>query len=146
MLYPALCQLAIDYEGQVYGVPEAINLPAQMTHGLYIGGEIKGRIYLAYTEKHDFLNEESALLGGMATRLSNYLENRRLFEQIQMRIRREQLLREVTTRIRDAVDVDTVMRTVAREVGQALGRPAFIYLGQNPDTPETPPSAEKEEA
>lgn len=146
MQYPPLCRVAIEYEGQVYGVPEAVNLPAQMTHGLYIGGEVKGRIYLAYIEKHDFLNEESALLGGIATRLSSYLENRRLFEQIQARVQREQRLREVTTRIRESVDVDTVMRTVAREVGQALGRPAFIYLGHNPSGPETPPFAQKEEA
>lgn len=136
MQYPALCQVAIEYEGQVYGVPEAVKLSTQMTHGLYIGGQIKGRIYIAYTAKYDFLNEESALLGGIASRLSNHLENRHLFEQVQARVRREQLLREVTTRIRGSVDVDTVMRTVAREVGQALGRPAFIYLGPGSDEQE----------
>lgn len=146
MQYPTLCRVAIEYEGQVYGVPEAVNLPAQMTHGIYIGGEIKGRIYIAYNEKYDFLNEESALLGGIASGLSNHLENRHLFEQVQARVRREQLLREVTTRIRGSVDVDTVMRTVAREVGQALGRPAFIYLGPGSDGQETPSVAEKEEA
>lgn len=146
MQYSTLCQVAIEYEGQVYGVPEAVKLPAQMTHGLYVGGVIEGRIYIAYTKKQDFLNEESALLGGIATRLSSYLENRRLFEQAQARVRREQLLREVTTRIRGSVDVDTVMRTVAREVGQALGRPAFIYLGPGPDGQETAPFAEEEEA
>jgi PAS domain S-box-containing protein len=146
MQYPLLCRAAIEYEGQVYGVPEAVNLPAHMAHGLYIGGELKGRIYISYTEKYDFLNEESALLGGIASRLSSHLENRHLFEQVQARVRREQLLREVTTRIRGSVDVDTVMRTVAREVGQALGRPAFIYLEPGSDGQETPPFAEKEEA
>lgn len=145
MQYPALCRAAIEYEGQVYGVPEAVKLPTQMTHGLYIGGQIKGRIYIAYTAKYDFLNEESSLLGGIASRLSNHLENRHLFEQVQARVRREQLLREVTTRIRGSVDVDTVMRTVAREVGQALGRPAFIYLESGSEGQETPPVAEKEE-
>ncbi len=129
MQYPELCQVAIEYEGQVYGKAEAIKLPAQMTHGLYIGGEVIGRVYIAYTEKHDFLDEESALLGGVANRLSGYIENRRLFEQTEARARREQTLREVTDRVRGSADVDTVMRMAAREVGRVLGRPTFVYLG-----------------
>jgi hypothetical protein len=129
MQHPELCVVAIEYDGQTYGMPQAIHLSSQMTHGLYVGSEIVGRVYIAYTEPHDFLNEESALLGGVATRLSGYIENRHLFEQVQLRARREQILREVTDRIRGSVDVETIMRTAAQEVGQALGRPAFVYLG-----------------
>ena len=77
MRYPELCQVAIEYDDQVYGVREAIGLPTQMAHGLYIGGELLGRIYIAYTDQQDFLDEESALLGGIATRLSSYIENQR---------------------------------------------------------------------
>lgn len=81
MQYPDLCLVAIEYDNEVYGDSEAVSLPVQMTHGLYIGGEILGKVFIAYTEKHDFLDEESALLGAIATRLSGYVENRRLFEQ-----------------------------------------------------------------
>ncbi len=129
MQYPHLCAAAIEYAGQLYGEAAALKLPTQMTHGLYVGGEIVGRITIAYTEKHDFLNEESALLGGIANRLSGYIENRRLFEQAQTRAEREQILREVTNRIRGSVDVQTIMRIAAQEVGRVLGRPAFVYLG-----------------
>jgi PAS domain S-box-containing protein len=143
MQYPELCLVAIEYGDEVYGEARAIDLPAQMTHGLYVGGEILGRIYIAYTEKHDFLNEESALLGGIATRLGGYIENRRLFEQAQARIRSEEILRQVTDRIRGSVDVDTIMRTAAQEVGQVLGRPAFVHLG-NGDNGEQPQTSEEE--
>ncbi|MBN1994311.1 MAG: GAF domain-containing protein [Anaerolineae bacterium] len=85
MRYPHLTMVAIEFDGQVYGQAEAIALPAQIVHGLYIGGEILGRIYIAYTEKHDFIDEESALLGGIATRLSSFIENQRLLEQMQQR-------------------------------------------------------------
>ena len=85
MRYSDLCQVAIEYDDQVYGVPEAIDLPTQMAHGLYIGGELLGRIYIAYTDKRDFLDEESALLGGIATRLSSFIENQRLFAEVQER-------------------------------------------------------------
>jgi hypothetical protein len=129
MQYPDLCRVAIQYGGQVYGKAEAIDLPAQMTHGLYIAGSVVGRVYIAYTEKYDFLDEESALLGGAANRLSGYIENRRLFEETEARARREQLLREVADRIRGSVDVDTVMRTAAQEVGRVLGRPVYVHLG-----------------
>lgn len=144
MQYPELCRMAIEYGSHVYGLPEAIDLPTQMTHGLYVGGEIMGRLYIAYTDKHDFLNEESALLGGIANRLSGYLENRRLFELAQSRARREELLRQVSDHIRRSVDVETIMRTAAQEVGQALGRPAFVLLG-NGDSHKKPSHDEKKD-
>jgi len=81
MQFSELALAAIKFEGQVYGEPKAVDLPTQIVHGLYVDGEILGRIYIAYTEKRDFIDEESALLGGIATRVSGFIENRRLFEQ-----------------------------------------------------------------
>lgn len=83
MAYPAFCKVAIEYDGQLYGVAEAIQLPTQIVNALRVGDEIIGRIYIAYTEKRDFLDEESALLGGIATRVGGYIESRHLFEQMQ---------------------------------------------------------------
>lgn len=85
MRYPDLCRVAIEFAGQIYGAAEAIDLPSQMAHGLYVGGELLGRIHIAYTEKRDFLDEESALLGGIATRVSSYIENQRLIAQLEQR-------------------------------------------------------------
>ena len=45
----------------------------------------------------------------------------------------ERLLREITARVRNSADVDSVMRTAAQEVGRALGRQTFIYLGDHED-------------
>jgi len=129
MQYPASCVVAIEYRGQVYGVPEAVALPRQMVQGLRIDGELVGRLCIAYTEEHDFLDEESALLGDIARRIDGYLENQRLLSETQARVRREQTLREITARVRSSMDPDTVMRTAIRELGTALGRPAFVRLG-----------------
>ena len=57
------------------------------------------------------------------------IESAQRYETSQKEARREQILREVTARIRGAADVDTVMRMAAQEVGRALGRQAFMYLG-----------------
>ncbi len=85
MQYTALCKSAIEYEGQIYGEAEAIELPCQIVHALRIGGEVVGRVYISYIEKREFLDEESALIGGIAGRLGGYIESRRLIEQIQQR-------------------------------------------------------------
>lgn len=83
MRYPDLCQAAVEYEGQIYGRSQAVELPCQMTHALRIGGEVLGRIYISYIQKQEFLDEESALIGGIASRLSAYIESRSLLEQVQ---------------------------------------------------------------
>jgi len=79
--YPGLCVVAIEFEGRVYGTSEAIDLPCQMVQSLRVGDEGMGRLYLAYREEREFLDRDSALLGGIAHRVSGYIENRRLFEQ-----------------------------------------------------------------
>lgn len=142
MRYPDECIVAIEFDGQVYGKQEAINLPQQMAHGIRIEGELLGRIYITYTKKQDFINEESMFLGGVARRVSAYLENRRLFERTQAHAQREQLLREITARVRNSVDADTIMRTAVQEVGRALKRPTFVYLDTGTEVPT--PATEKE--
>jgi GAF domain-containing protein len=81
------CVAAIEYGGQIYGASEAISLPCQVVGGLRIGDERVGQVTVAYTEEHDFLDEESALLGDVVRRLGGYVENRRLFEQMQDALR-----------------------------------------------------------
>jgi GAF domain-containing protein len=143
MQYPDRCVVAIEYRGQVYGVPEASALPRQMVQGLRIGGELVGRLCIAYTEEHDFLDEESALLGDIARRVNGYIENQRLLSEAQARARREQTLREITTRVRSSTDPDAVMRALVRELGTVLGRSTFVRLGSAEELSQTPvtPSA-----
>jgi GAF domain-containing protein len=69
------------------------------------------------------------LLTAVASQTAIAIENARLFAQVQARARREQLLRQITAKVRSAVDMDSIMRTAVQEIGQALGRQAFVYLG-----------------
>ena len=106
MQHPDLCEVAITFDDTVYGSAEAIETSSQMTHGLYIEGQVQGRVYVAYTKKQDFLNEESALLGAVATRISVFLENQKLFDDMQ-------------TALAEANTLATE-QTVLTELGQAL--------------------------
>jgi K+-sensing histidine kinase KdpD len=58
-----------------------------------------------------------------------------LFRQEQARARREHLLREIATKVRNSTDIDTIMQTAVTEIGRTLGRRSFIKLGngQNGD-------------
>jgi hypothetical protein len=49
------------------------------------------------------------------------LESAQLFEETQRRASRERLIGEVTARVRETLDMDTVLQTAIREVGEALG-------------------------
>ena len=81
--YHDVCAVAIELEGQVYGTAEATTLPCRMVQSLRVGDEVVGRLYLAYREECKFLDRDSVLLGGIAHRVSGYIENRRLIEQTQ---------------------------------------------------------------
>ncbi len=86
----------------------------------------------------DFVEREVALLATFAQQVAATVVNRRLLEQAQARAQREQLLREISTRVRSSIDVDVIMRTAVRELGNALKRPAFVRLGSAEELARAP--------
>jgi len=85
--------------------------------------------------------EEINLLRSLADQMAVAVQNTHLYEQTQARARREQILREVTARVRGSTDPDTVMRTLARELGTALGRPTFVRLVTDKGAQQSEPSS-----
>lgn len=65
--------------------------------------------------------EEQALLENIAEQLGAALDSARLYEETQNRAERERMVAEVTARMRESLDLDAVLQTAVREVGQALG-------------------------
>lgn len=85
MQHPEVCAAAIEYDDRLYGNPAALDMPAKIVNGLRVTGQLVGRIHIAYAEPRPFLDEESAMLGGIASRVGGYIENQRLVTQIQER-------------------------------------------------------------
>ncbi len=139
MEYPERSIVAITLDGQVYGDPEAIDLPCQVVRGLSVGEERVGRLYVAYAEPTDFRDQESAMLGDIVRRISSYIENQRLMEEAESRISQERSLRRIVDRVQGLTDPDAVARAAVKELGSALGRPAFIHVHrpQEPSRLET---------
>jgi GAF domain-containing protein len=66
-------------------------------------------------------NEMAALVNNASDRLALALENARLLEQIQERAEREHTVGEISTKVRAAADIDTILRTTVAELGKSLG-------------------------
>jgi GAF domain-containing protein len=62
-----------------------------------------------------------SLIENTVDRLAISLENARLLEEIQQRAERERLVSEVSSKVRAASDVDSVLRIAIQEIGKSLG-------------------------
>ncbi len=65
--------------------------------------------------------EEIAMTEAVAERLALAAENARLLEESQRRAAREHLVGEIAARIRETLDMDSVLQSAAQEIGKALG-------------------------
>jgi GAF domain-containing protein len=65
--------------------------------------------------------EDQVLVEAVSRQLALALENSRLLEETQRRAARERLIGEITSRVRETMDVETVLKTAADEMRQALG-------------------------
>ena len=92
-----------------------------------------------------FSEEDISILRNMADHLAGTIDNANLIAQAQARAHREQVLREITARVRGFTDPDTVVRTAVRELGTALGRPTFIRLGSVEELSQPPATQQGEE-
>jgi len=78
--------------------------------------------------------EQVALLEALTEQLGVALESARLYQDTQRRATREQLTGQVTARIRETLDVETVLETAVREISEALGLAALdVRLATQPD-------------
>lgn len=120
----AQLRLARESDPVEKGVPAATLLFVP----LLLGEQILGVMSVQSYHQNAYHDRDVQLMGSMANHLAVAIQNARLYRQAQLRAQREAVLRDVTTHIRDAADVDSVMRTTVQQLSQALGRRAFIHL------------------
>ena len=69
--------------------------------------------------------EEIDLVETLADQLGLALESARLYEDTQRRAAREQMIGEIASRMRETLELETVLNTAVREIGDALGLAAL---------------------
>jgi GAF domain-containing protein/HAMP domain-containing protein len=82
-------------------------------------------------ENRNWKPEEVAMIQTMADQLGLALESAQLYRESQYRAERERLISQITTQMRESLDVDTVLQTAAREMLKVLGlQDIAIHLGE----------------
>ena len=75
-------------------------------------------------------DEEVALVEAIAARMALVAENLRLLDETHHRAARERLAREITDKMRHAVDMDTILQATVQELAKVLGTSrTFVQLG-----------------
>ncbi len=76
--------------------------------------------------------DELSLIETLAQQLGLALDGARLYQQTQRRAAQERLASEVTARMRETLDVDTILQTAVREMRDALGlAEAEVHVGMD---------------
>ncbi len=92
-------------------------------------GKILGVLSYSHPQPGQFGPGDRQWVEELSGRMAMALESARLLLQTQERARREQLLSEVTARVRNSIDPESIIRIAAQELGVALGRPTFVQMG-----------------
>jgi len=98
---------------------------------LKLRGQVIGTMALQGTRRpRPWTAEEIDLAETIAEQVALTIENLRLLEEAQRRATRERLTSEISSRMRETLDLDTVLQTAVREIGERLGlQDVTIRLG-----------------
>ncbi len=99
------------------GAKSAVFIP------LIVGGERIGFINALYHESFDFTETEIRRIVSLGKQAAMVIQNLHQLETIQARAQRERLIREITSKIQAAPDVQSVLQTTLKELGRAMGTP-----------------------
>ena len=106
---------------------------------LSVGDEWLGYIVVMMRAPHEFAEDELRVYRAVSDQAAVALRSLRLLQEAESRARRERLIREITSKIRGSVDLESILNTAVRELGQALGvSRVFVKLSTRPAEGETP--------
>jgi GAF domain-containing protein/CHASE3 domain sensor protein len=124
------------------------NAPSAVLLPITLRGQPVGALGLEVAGgEQQWSDDDIALAEAVAEQLALAADNLRLLDETQRRAARERLVGEITDRMRETLDVDTVLQTAVREMRQILGlAEAEVRLGIGPASGRTGGSAERGQA
>jgi two-component system NtrC family sensor kinase len=94
---------------------------AKATAPIKVRDQVIGVLDAHKSTNEPWTDEEVSLLETLTEQLGVALESARLYQDSQRRAAREQLASQITSRMRETLDLETVLSTAAQEIGTALG-------------------------
>jgi GAF domain-containing protein/HAMP domain-containing protein len=111
---------------------EGVELAVPIT----LRGQTIGALGLRRDKASSWTEDDVAVVQAAAEQIALTLENMRLFEETRRRAWHEQMVREITTKMRGSTDLDTILQTTVQELAKVLGTShTFVRLGT--DSPST---------
>jgi GAF domain-containing protein/HAMP domain-containing protein len=98
-----------------------------------IRDSVAGVVRLKSSKSSAWTPDEIALMETLTEQLSTALESARLYQDTQSRAAQERLISEVTSRIRESLDIETVLKTTASEMRQALDLDKLVIRLATPE-------------
>jgi GAF domain-containing protein len=99
---------------------EYLRLRAVSFLPLVAAGQVIGLLMVASRQLHTWTEAELRTLHSLSTQVASAVENARLFQQVRARAAREQALNQMTARFARSLNVDAVLQSAVRELGQSL--------------------------
>ncbi len=87
-----------------------------------------GYLLLLSGNPAQFTAEIKRLFNSLSPQIAVAVQNSQLLEAAQKKAEREEMLRQITEKVRNTSDVESVMRTAVTEIGRVLNRKTFLYL------------------
>ena len=104
---------------------------AEIAVPILFGSQLLGVLDVQHHIPGRLLEEDMAILQAIASQLAIALQNARLYEQAQLRARREAMLNTIGQKIQNATTLESVLQIAAQELGQNLGvHRAVVQIGQ----------------
>ncbi|HUX77464.1 MAG TPA: GAF domain-containing protein [Anaerolineae bacterium] len=124
------------------------NAPSAVLLPITLRGQPVGALGLEVAGgEQQWSDDDIALAEAVAEQLALAADNLRLLDETQRRAARERLVGDITDRMRETLDVDTVLQTAVREMRQILDlAEAEVRLGTGPASGKTGDGAERGKA
>jgi K+-sensing histidine kinase KdpD len=101
---------------------------------ILLRGQKIGTIAVEKKDQSEWSNLDQAMIDEVAYQVGLAVDNLRLLEDAQQRAKREQTIGELATRFSQALDIDSLLQTAAREMGQLPDvAEVSVYIGQMPE-------------
>lgn len=119
------------------GTPESPVGSSKIAIPMKVRGETIGILNLEF-EGEQIPSESNQLIEELAERLSLILENARLVESAQYRVDQERMINEVSSKMRETLDMDNVIRSAIEGIGNSLGLVEVeVRMGLDDSSPTT---------
>ena len=110
---------------------------------LRVRGATIGEFDVAPTGEHEHWSaDDIAFAQSLVDQVGQAIENARLIEETESLARRERTINTINSRVRQAIDFDSILKTAVTELGQSL-KAARVMARLNTSIDNTPPAARR---